>query len=556
MRRDSVWQTGQGGAGFGAGAIVVGIGLAVALGWLTYTMFRIDVGTGEMAILIKKTGKDIANGDEVAPGPEYKGIQKEVLKEGRHFRNPLEWDWKVMPQIVVPKDKLGVVISLTGEDLPYGEFLAKVDDNGNVLTKGVLPDVLKPGRYALNPYLFRVEMDHEPVVVPAGFKGVVTNLAGPLPKNPNVLLVEKGERGVQKETLDPGTYYVNPYVTRISLIDCRSQRFNLADKKDMGFPSKDGFWVSLDGRIEFRVNPEKAAEVYVTYNEDYNGDAIDEEIIQKIIMPSARSFCRLEGSNNLGRDFIQGETRTRFQEQFQEAMKAACEPLGIEIIQALITSIKPPQQIAEPVRQRELAKQQELEFQQEILQQEQERVLAEKKALVEQKRALIAIEQDIVKAVKEAERMQEVEVTEAKQDLEVAKIRLEAAKDKAEAITARGKAEADVIRFQNEAEAAGWKRAVEAFDGNGRLFAQYTLYQKLASAYRRIMVNTADSPIMKVFEAFTSPGEASGRRSTDVRKSAADRPQSKAVSPATPKSETPRPKPETKNLAKPAAKER
>lgn len=492
-------------AGFVIGAIV----LLIAAGWFVYDQCRIDVGTGEMAVLIKKTGKDISNSDELAPDENHKGVQREMLREGRYFRNPFEWDWEVIPQIVIPKDKLGVVISVTGEDLEYGEFLAKVDANGNTLTKGIVPAVLRPGRYALNPYLYKIEFEnHEPVVIPAGYKGVVTNLAGPFPSEPNVLLAADNERGVQKKTFNAGTYYINPYVTRISLVDCRSQRFNLAEKRDMGFPSKDGFWVSLDGRIEFRVDPEKAAEVFVTYNEDENGDNIDEEIIRKIIMPNARSFCRLEGSNTLGHDFIQGKTRTQFQELFQEAMKTACEPLGIEIIQALITSIRPPEQIAQPVRDRELAKQEELKYQQQIIQQEQERTLAEMMEMVNQKSALIEIEQDIVKLTTEAERLQEVAVTEANQELEVAKLNLEAAKDEAEAILARGKADADVIGFQNEADAAGWKRAVEAFNGNGNEYAQYVLFQKMASSYRRMMINTADSPIMRVFESFTTPTNA------------------------------------------------
>lgn len=378
-----------------------------------------------------------------------------------------------------------------------------MDDDGNPTTKGIVPAVLRPGRYPINPYLFEIEFEqHEPVVVPAGFEGVVTNLAGPLPKNSNTLLAAPGERGVQEKTLAPGTYYLNPYAQHISLVDCRSQRFNLAEKRDMGFPSKDGFWVQLDGRIEFRIDPEKAAEVYVTYNEEHNGDSIDEEIVQKIIMPNARSFCRLEGSNKLGHDFIEGETRTQFQVEFEKTMQNACEPLGIEIIQALITSITPPDQIAEPVRQRELAKQDEVKYQQQTKQQEQERVLAEKKAMVDQKRELVTIEKDIIQLTTEAERMQKVAVTEANQKLEVAKIRLEAARDEATAIESRGKAEADVITFQNEAEAAGWRRSVEAFQGNGNLFAQYVLYQKMAPAYRRIMINTADSPIMRVFESF------------------------------------------------------
>ncbi len=225
-------------------------------------------------------------------------------------------------------------------------------------------------------------------------------------------------------------------------------------------------------------------------------------------MPNARSFCRLEGSNKYGREFIEGETRTVFQQNFEQAMREACEPVGIEIIQALITRIQPPEQIAKPVRDRELAKQEEAKYQQQILQQEQERLLATKKAEVKQKQALVSVDRQVVQIVIEAEREQEVAVTEANQRLEVAKLRLKAAQDEADAILARGKAEADVIRFENEAEAAGWRRAVEAFSGNGHLYAQYVLYNKLASSYRRIMANTADSPIMKVFEAFTAEGTA------------------------------------------------
>ena len=489
-------------------AAAAAVALVVA-GVIVYRLCRIDVDTGQIAVLIHKVGKDLRNDDEVAPDASYKGVQRAVLTEGRYFRNPYAWSWEIYDQVVIPKDRLGVLISLTGEDLPHGEFVARQDEQGRILTKGIVRKVLQPGRHPINPYLFRVEyQQHRPVVVPAGYKGIVTNLAGPLPKDASQLLVEKGERGVQKEVLEPGRYYVNPYLTKVSLVDCRSQRFNLAENKEMGFPSKDGFWVRLDGRIEFRINPERAAEVYVIYNEEYNGDAIDEEIIRKIIMPNARSFCRLEGSNKYGREFIEGETRTVFQQNFEQAMREACEPVGIEIIQALITRIQPPEQIAKPVRDRELAKQEEAKYQQQILQQEQERLLATKKAEVKQKQALVSVDRQVVQIVIEAEREQEVAVTEANQRLEVAKLRLKAAQDEADAILARGKAEADVIRFENEAEAAGWRRAVEAFSGNGHLYAQYVLYNKLASSYRRIMANTADSPIMKVFEAFTAEGTA------------------------------------------------
>ncbi|TWT61862.1 SPFH domain-containing protein [Rubinisphaera italica] len=494
---------------FGSGSLVLFVIGAILFGYLALNFFRIDIPTAHMAILIKKTGDNLTNDQEVAPTAEFKGVQREYLLEGTHWRNPYNWDWKIIPQEEVSQGKMGVLVSLTGDNLGYGEFLARTDPKvellqGGVLTKGIVPGYLNAGRYPINPYLFKMEL-HDPIVVPAGFRGVVTNLSGPMPEEANTLLVPPDFRGVQKETLGTETYYFNPYEKRVNLVDCRSQRFNLAEKKDMGFPSKDGFWVSLDGIVEFRIMPEHAAEVYVTYNEQDNGEKIDEEIIRKVIMPIARSFCRVEGSKNSGRDFISGETRIGFQKKFEEAMRTECQPLGIEIVVALITNISPPQQIAEPVRKRELAKQEEKQYQQQILQQTSEQNLAIEKELVKRKRELIQAEQEVVKLTTQAMREQEVAVTKANENLEVAKLKLEAAADEAEAIIARGTAEADVVGFNNEADAAGWKRAVEAFSGDGDAYARYVLNQKIAPSYQKIMANTQDSPIMKIFESFATP---------------------------------------------------
>jgi len=494
-------RSGRRNAGAGLPAVMLLTGFAVAISWMVYSSFRIDIGKGEIAILTHKVGNDLTNGQEVAPDDTFKGIQKKVLTEGRYFYNPYAWSWEVVKQTEIMSGEMGVMISLTGDDLGYGEYLAKVDANGDAISKGIMPGVLNPGRYPINPYLYSVEV-HKPVTIPAGFKGVLTNLAAPLAAEPNRLLVDAGERGVQKEPLEPGTHYRSPYVYRVDLVDCRSQRFNLGEEGDMGFPSKDGFWVSLDGIIEFRVDPEKASEVYVLFNQADNGPAIDEEIVKTVIMPNARSFCRLQGSSSSGREFIQGETRKKFQEAFEVSMREACQPLGIEIIQALITRIRPPEQIALPVRTREIAKQKELQYQQQTLQQESEQKLAVGKAMVDQKQALVGADQLVVQVTTRAMQEQEVALTKASENLAVAQFKLDASIDEAAAIEARGKAAADVVRFDNEAEAAGWKKAVDAFDGDGKGYAQYVMFQKLSSSYRRIMVNTADSPIMKIFESF------------------------------------------------------
>jgi hypothetical protein len=401
---------------------------------------------------------------------------------------------------------------LYGDELPYGEIIAHHENE-----KGIVPEVLRAGRYAINArvegasshqydsYAEIIEF-HDPVVIPAGFRGVETLLAGPMPVDPNQLLSEPGKRGVQPQTLSEETYYVNPYMRRIDLVDCRSQRFNLISGGEMGFPSRDGFWVTLDGIIEFRVKPEEAPKVFVTYNEAVNDgkmhDArIDEEIIKKVILPNARAFCRLRGSDHSGKEFI-GETRGQFQKDFQDSLKSTCESQGIEIIQALITSINPPQKIADPVRKTQIALQQEAQYVKEIVQQEAEKQLMIDKAMIKQKEAIVAAEQEVIKVTTEATRRQEVAIIEANQRLKVAEFELTAAQDMAAAELSRGKAAADVIRFQNEAEAAGWKKSVEAFSGDAELFARWTMLKKLAPAFRQIVVNTADSPLMEFFKEF------------------------------------------------------
>ncbi len=519
--------------GIGA-TILFGIaGLCGLVIWV-FMYCRIEVASRTIAVLTRKTGAELTNVDEIvtlANTDTFKGIEEKVLTEGRYFYNPWKWDWDIVDQVEIPENRLGVRIRLYGDDLGYGNLIAEEPTQ-----KGIWKEVLRPGRYPLNAIVYEVGTEpkptrdnfielvelHEPVVVPAGFKGVVTLLSAPLADDPNQLIVETGKRGVQKETLNPGVYYINPYVKRVSLVDCRSQRFDLSTGGEMGFPSRDGFWVKLDGRIEFRVDPLRAAEVFVTYNEGDNDKGrearVEDEIIKKIILPNARSFCRLRGSDHSGRDFILGEKRSQFQEDFQKTLEATCQRQGIEIVQALITRISPPQQIALPVRERQIAVQQAEQYLKEIQQQASEQQLKIEQELVKQKQVLVAVEQEVVKLTTEAQRQQEVAVIGAEQRRKVAEVELLAAQDEAQAITARGEAAAEVINFENEAEAAGWKKSVEAYDGNGDEFARWVMLKKLAPSFRQMMVNTADSPLMDIFNEFshaTSSGDNAEKASDE-----------------------------------------
>ncbi len=522
---------------------VLALGVLVAAPFVilgVYNACKIEVDTGKQAVLIRRVGFDLGRDQELAPPRKdgrtyYKGVQTEgayggVLTEGRYFYNPFFWDWEISDQFVVPNGKIGIRIALDGEDLPPGQILAEAGQ------KGILPEVFKPSRYAYNPYAQTFEL-HDPVTVPAGFRGVVTSLSGRLPKDPNQFLVGDGERGVQKKTLDPGTYYLNPYETRVSLVDCRSKRFNLGEGSAMDFLSSDGFPVTLDGAVEFRLIPERAAEVFVKYNESDNGDAIDEEIIKKIITPESRSLCRTGGSKLSGGQFVSGTESQFFQRNLVKSLEENCRKQGIEVLAVAITDVKPPQDIASPVREREVAKQKLAQFNQEKLQQLSEAKLQIEVLMAEQKKKVVQAEAAVIVQTTKAEQDAGVAATLAEQKLKVTQTQLEAAKDKASAIVAKAQADADVIRFTNKADLAGLASRVAAFDGDGAALAQNILVGKLAPGFRSILSNS-EGPLMDLFGQFVKTSSHKGPMTSptpDVK------PTSKPGSEAVRNSELPQP---------------
>jgi hypothetical protein len=481
------------------------IGLALAVGFLFYQSCKIEVPTAHQAVLIRKIGLDLQPDMEIAPpakdGVYYKGVQQGVLTEGRYFYNPIFWDWEIDKQLEVPKGKIAVQISLVGEDLPPGKVLAEAGQ------KGIRREVLVAGRYPFNKYTEQFEL-HDPVTIDPGFRGVVTLLTGLDPKDPNVVLVGKGERGVQMETLPPGTYPINPYEQRISIVDCRSSRYitGTQDQDELSFLTSDGFEVRLDLAIEYRVIEDRVPEVFVLYNEDHNGDTIDQEIISKIITPETRSICRINGSKMTGAEFISGEARSLFRDQLMKSMTANCREQGIEILPdgVSITQTYPPLQIAEPMNNREVAKQNLALYQQQRDQQEVEKQLKIETMMVKRKEKLVEADREVVELTTKAESNQKVSVTKAEQQLAVAKTKLEAAKDQALALTAQGEAEAQAIRFDNKAQLAGLATQVAAFGGDGGALAQNLLISKLAPSFRSILTNS-DGALMDLFHQMTGP---------------------------------------------------
>ena len=474
------------------GAFGLAIGLLLCLLAFVWFFCRIEPGTGEIAVLIRKTGDDLPSGAIIALEPGQKGIQFEVLSEGRYFRDPYTWGWKIARIVDIPAGKLGVLTRLYGREPPTGQILAQGDCGkaGPNDEKGIIAAVLRPGKYRINPYACSVEL-FDALSIRPGAVGVVTSLVGKdvlnddlPPEARNTYLVGEGLKGVVPRVLDPGTYYLNPYLYNVVEVTLQSQRFVLGGEDAISFLTLDGFNVDVEGTIEFGIERDKAA--LITHQV---GDM--EDVLKKLILPRARGFSRIEGSKHPAINFIVGETRQKFQDNLEQHLRANAADWGVAIKSVLIRNIVTPDAISSIIRDREVSVQNARKYEQQI---EQARSLAEltrQEMLAKQNQEKVAAETSRIQAVIRAQQDLAVQVPAANRELEVARLENEAADAQAADILSRAEAERDVIALNNKAQADVIASQVRAFK-TGMNLARYAFYQKLGP--RIVSLLGSDTP--------------------------------------------------------------
>jgi len=456
---------------------------------------RIEPGPGEIAVLIRKTGDNLPPGQVIALHPQQKGIQLDVLSEGRYFKNPYTWSWKIHRILDVPAGKLGVMTRLYGDELPAGKIIA--DDN----QRGIMQEILRPGKYRINPYAFHVAL-FDAIGINPGNVGVVTVMTGKdvlnneLPQEErNTFMVGKGLKGVSGRLLDPGTHYLNPYMYNIVSVNTQSQRFEMSGKDVINFLTLDGFAVTVEGTIEFGIERGEAA--FLTHRV---GDMDD--IIKKLILPRARGFSRIEGSKHPAVNFIVGETRQKFQSDLENHLRSKSKGWGVDIKSVLVRKIIVPDEIASINRDRELAVQDAAKYEQQIIQAKSKAELTKQEMLAIQSKEKVEADTKRIRAVIDAQQDQSVRLIAAQKELEVAKLEYEAARFQSEAIIFTADGEKDAIKAKNEAEAFVLSNRVTSL-GGGNNFARYTLYEKIGPRVISVLSSDSANGLGKIFDTFT-----------------------------------------------------
>ncbi|MCA9253684.1 MAG: hypothetical protein KDA54_21360 [Phycisphaerales bacterium] len=512
-------------------AIVVALVVALFAAYMFTLWFviRQEVEADEVLVLVRKTGRTIPaelgeefedqivlypelldklavyEGRELPSDPverdalrakvtnHYKGVVLEPLKEGRYYPNPYTYRRERQEVTVIDQGEVGVLIRKFGRPLKFPKTVATEPDE-----RGPVAKTLGPGRHYINKLAYEVQK-FPAIQIPAGHVGVVTLLSGDEPKVKNTYTVGPGEQGVQRQTLEPGLEYYNPYHKKIDIVDLRNRTYHMLGNDAIHFPSNDSFTISIEGTIEWSIMPERVADVTVAFGDE-------EDIINKIILPYARSISRIEGSKLQARDFISGKTRSEFQKELTRQLQAAGEERGIKIHSALVREIVPPPEVASLISQREQADQEIERSRNQIEEAKAEAMLVEQREMQTRNAALGDARRQTVSLTKEAEQRKIISVTQANRELEVARLDLESASKQAKAIIARGQADANVILYDYQARAEPLKNAVEAF-GGGMVYAQHFFLQKIAPSIQSVLSNTEGpfADIFRSFQDFTPP---------------------------------------------------
>jgi uncharacterized membrane protein YqiK len=181
------------------------------------------------------------DGEDFLRNGGQKGPQIVILPPGEHRINPYLFKVNLQDAIKVGDNQVGIVESIAGDPIPPGRIMAKsVECNlfqdgvtflQNGGQKGPQLDILTPGYYRINTYLFKVRIE-DAIEVPGGLVRMITAIDGErIPdgqilakkveghsnfEKGDIFLKNGGQKGRQIQHLMPGIYRINTSLFEVS----------------------------------------------------------------------------------------------------------------------------------------------------------------------------------------------------------------------------------------------------------------------------------------------------------------------------------------------------
>jgi regulator of protease activity HflC (stomatin/prohibitin superfamily) len=372
----------------------------------------VRVPAGSVGLVIANDGEQMASGRLLArqtPGHTayqngeaflenggQRGPQIEVILPGKYRINTDLFSVRVEPAAIIKANQVGLVTARDGAPLPEGELVATSVPGHNDFQdasaflagggqRGPQFDLLKPGTYYINPLMFEVNQDQVAVVERGEVAVLVSNVGAEpdsmtpeerLQSGQEVYVVPAGFRGIQREVAGPGVYYLNRWAyiayivptTNLTIdwaVDvaqdseaadtpsasgtiARAQLFN-----PLSVISRDGFEMSVSVKVVIRVRPDQAPLMVAKIGSIEN-------LIDHVIHPMIDSSFRNQASSSAAMNFMLD--RAEEQAKAEERARVELEKYHVECVSVLISQIVLPQELMSIQTRRVIAAQQQEMF--------------------------------------------------------------------------------------------------------------------------------------------------------------------------------------------------
>lgn len=421
------------------------------------------------------------NGQAFLENGGQKGPQIDILLPGSYRINSKLFSVVIKDATVVPTKKVGLVTARDGAPLPLGEYVAKsiestgeFQDGAIFLTnggqRGPQFDFLKPGTYYINPMMFDVSLD-EVLFVQRGEVAVIVSNIGkdPVSVMPKVsedgttateivkmgverYVVEPGYRGIQREVLGPGTYYLNKLAFTPHIIPTTNITIDWAEQKSEGnmplvfnplaIVSKDGFEMTVEVKVILRVQPQQAPHMVARIGTIQN-------LIEAVIHPLVDSSFRNQASSSEAMMFMQD--RHEQQRKAEQHVVEELEKYHVECVSVLICQIKLPERLMQTLTNKVVATQQKSMYDAQQEAEGRRREMEKTKAQADLQPSLVKAEIDVQIATQQ--KQQSITLAEGKG--QSTKLEQEGIAGGIEAV---GRAEGEKIRAIGQATAEAYTK--------------------------------------------------------------------------------------------------
>lgn len=473
----------------------------------------VDVPPGKVGVVTANVGKDLPAGRILAE-PGEKGIQRDVLPPGRHRVNPYGYKVEVKDATVIRPGFVGFVTSLVGD--PPTQWLVQLDGaHATTAHVGSGSELRAHDAAALaaraEAVLARVKapIDRDDLASDGlAWAALDRATAQALRTTPGVAdilgpFAGPGEKGIWRDVLQPGLYYLNPYGVSVREVEVGINQVSFLGQDQIAFPSSDAFDIRLDATVEWELHPENVALVMAEFG-------ARREIEEKVLKTQSRSIGRLEGSKYGAKDFLLGEGRRQIQDAFTQRLLEKCSEKHVTVHSAYIRHISIPDNLLAPIRESFVA--QEIERTAKV--QEETRksaaALQRERSLIVQRRQEVHAESEAMVQRLRAEANRQVAEIDAQTRRAVAEKQQEIAILDAQRTKLLGEAQATVARLLGEARAGLFRLKVAAFKGDADAFARYTFAQTLPEELQVRLVQTGPGTFWTDLDRSTGLDPVSG----------------------------------------------